>query len=148
MKEIELYVVGQEPDDELVGSFILTLRERMGNRQFSVLIGMLEAQAIQIELDKIKSTRPMTHDLFTGFAALFSIDIEKVVVTDLLVGVYMVHLVCRQQTKVALLNARVSDAVAIALRARVPVMINESVLEMARNNSPKWARERPFRRAA
>ena len=131
MKEIELYVVGQEADSQLAGSFLLTLREKMGSRQLSTLIGMCEAQAIQIELDNIKSVRPMTHDLFTEFAALFSIDIEKIVVTDHQEGVFVVHLVCREQTKRALLNARLSDAVAIALRAKIPIMINESVLEMA-----------------
>ncbi|MEM1137184.1 MAG: bifunctional nuclease family protein, partial [Bacteroidota bacterium] len=115
------------------GSFALVLGEEQGNRRLPIIIGMFEAQAIAIEMEKIVSNRPMTHDLFKSFAESFHIDLHEIVISDLREGVFYAKIVCsfRDGSNFIEIDARPSDAVAIALRFDVPIYAFEPVLAEA-----------------
>jgi uncharacterized protein len=115
------------------GSFALVLGETGTNRRLPIIIGMFEAQAIAIEMEKITSTRPMTHDLFKSFAEAFSFKVTEILISDLREGVFYAKIVCtrgRSGDPVEI-DARPSDAIAIGLRFGVPIFTNDSVMSEA-----------------
>ena len=77
MKKIKLEILGLSSSQSQTGSFALVLGETEGNRRLPIIIGMFEAQAIAIEIEKIIPNRPMTHDLFKAFAANFHFTVEE-----------------------------------------------------------------------
>jgi bifunctional DNase/RNase len=92
------------------------LGEAEGNRRLPIIIGMFEAQAIAIEIEKIIPNRPMTHDLFKSFASLYHFHVEEVMISDLKEGVFFAKVVCTDGLKKTEVDARPSDAIAIGLR--------------------------------
>jgi len=94
---------------------------------------MFEAQAIAIEMEKIISKRPMTHDLFKSFALSFDIDVYEVIISDLKEGVFYAKIICSfaDGSNYIELDARPSDAVAIGIRFGVPIYAYNSVLKEA-----------------
>lgn len=107
------------------------LAEVGGSRKLPVIIGIPEAQAIALELEKIIPSRPMTHDLFKTFAENFAIVIEKIVISDLREGIFFAKIFCNDGINQVEIDARPSDAVAIGLRFGVPIFTNESVMSEA-----------------
>ena len=103
----------------------------MGNRRLPIIIGMFEAQAIAIEIEKIVPNRPMTHDLFKSFAHNFNFTLEEIVISDLKEGVFFAKIVCNDGANTTEIDARPSDAIAIGLRFSVPIYTYESVLSEA-----------------
>ncbi|MEO0331744.1 MAG: bifunctional nuclease family protein, partial [Bacteroidota bacterium] len=94
-------------------------------------IGMFEAQAIAIEIEKIVPNRPMTHDLFKSFAQNIHYTVEEIMISDLKEGVFFAKIICSDGTGTTEIDARPSDAIAIGLRFDVPIFTNESVLSEA-----------------
>ena len=133
MDKIKLDILGLSASHSQSGSFALVLGEEFGNRRLPIIIGMFEAQAIAIEMEKIVSNRPMTHDLFKSFADSFHIDLHEIIISDLREGVFYAKIVCsfRDGSNFIEMDARPSDAVAIALRFDVPIYAFESVLSEA-----------------
>jgi len=131
--KIKLEILGLSASHSQSGSFALVLGEEYGNRRLPIIIGMFEAQAIAIEMEKIVSNRPMTHDLFKSFADSFQINLHEIVISDLREGVFYAKIVCSfdDGSNYIELDARPSDAVAIALRFDVPIYAFESVLAEA-----------------
>jgi uncharacterized protein len=91
------------------------------------VIGGSEAQAIALELEKMKPQRPLTHDLFRSFAEAFGINITEVIITKYHDGVFYSTLVCEKGDEVLMLDSRTSDAVALAVRFQCPIFTTESV---------------------
>ncbi|WP_020527139.1 bifunctional nuclease family protein [Flexithrix dorotheae] len=133
MDKIKLEILGLSASHSQSGSFALVLGEELGNRRLPIIIGMFEAQAIAIEMEKIVSNRPMTHDLFKSLAINFDIDVHEIIISDLKEGVFYAKIICsfRDGSNFIELDARPSDAVAIALRFDVPIYANENILEEA-----------------
>ncbi|MGF1533012.1 MAG: bifunctional nuclease domain-containing protein [Bernardetiaceae bacterium] len=133
MSKIKLEILGLSSSQSQSGSFALVLGEEQHNRRLPIIIGMFEAQAIAIEMEKITSTRPLTHDLFKGFAEAFHFDLEEVIITDLKDGVFYAQIICidRRDGRRVKLDARPSDAIAIGLRFKTPIFTYESILEEA-----------------
>ena len=131
MDKIRLDILGLSASQTSSGSFALILGERGGNRRLPIVIGMFEAQAIAIEIEHITPNRPMTHDLFRSLAENFKINITEVVISELREGVFFAHLACEGDRNVASIDARPSDAIAIALRFGVPIFTSEAVLSEA-----------------
>jgi bifunctional DNase/RNase len=104
------------------------LGEENGKRKLPIVIGAFEAQAIAIEIEKIVPFRPMTHDLFINFAQTFNINITEVVIYDLVEGVFHAKLICESGYDVYELDARTSDSIALAVRFKCPVYVNEEIL--------------------
>ena len=131
MDKIKLEILGLSSSQSQSGSFALVLGEVEGNRRLPIIIGMFEAQAIAIEIEKIMPNRPMTHDLFKAFAHNFDYTIEEIIISDLREGVFFAKIVCSNDTKSVEIDARPSDAIAIGLRFNVPIFTYESVLSEA-----------------
>lgn len=131
MKKIKLEILGLSSSQSQTGSFALVLGETEGNRRLPIIIGMFEAQAIAIEIEKIIPNRPMTHDLFKSFANSFNFHVEEIVISDLKEGVFFAKIVCTDGLKKHEIDARPSDAIAIGLRFDSPIFTYENILAEA-----------------
>ena len=131
MDKIKLEILGLSSSQSQSGSFALVLGEERGNRRLPIIIGMFEAQAIAIEIEKIVPNRPMTHDLFKSFAQSFKFSILEIVISDLREGVFYAKIMCTDGVKMLEVDARPSDAIAIGLRFGVPIYTFEPILSEA-----------------
>jgi bifunctional DNase/RNase len=131
VEKIKLEILGLSSSQSHTGSFALVLGEETGNRRLPIIIGMFEAQAIAIEIEKINPNRPMTHDLFRSFAMNFNFTVEEIVISDLKEGVFFAKIVCSDTVKTVEVDSRPSDAIAIGLRFNVPIYTYENILSEA-----------------
>jgi uncharacterized protein len=131
VKKIKLEILGLSSSQSQTGSFALVLGEVSGNRRLPIIIGMFEAQAIAIEIEKITPNRPMTHDLFKSFANSFHFLVEEIIISDLKEGVFFAKIVCSDGLKKIDIDARPSDAIAIGLRFDATIFTYESILAEA-----------------
>ncbi len=131
MDKLKLEILGLSSSQSQTGSFALVLGEEKGKRRLPIIIGMFEAQAIAIEIEKILPNRPMTHDLFKSFAHEFDYTIREIVISDLKEGVFFAKIVCESEEKVIEIDARPSDAIAIGLRFKAPIYTYETILAEA-----------------
>lgn len=131
LKKIKLEILGLSSSQSQTGSFALVLGEAEGNRRLPIIIGMFEAQAIAIEIEKIVPNRPMTHDLFKSFANSFHFHVEEIVISDLKEGVFFAKIVCTDGLKKSEVDARPSDAIAVGLRFDAPIFTYENILAEA-----------------
>ncbi|HPW63300.1 MAG TPA: bifunctional nuclease family protein, partial [Cyclobacteriaceae bacterium] len=131
MKKIKLEILGLSSSQSQTGSFALVLGETEGNRRLPIIIGMFEAQAIAIEIEKIIPNRPMTHDLFKSFSNSFHFHVEEIIISDLKEGVFFAKIVCTDGLKKTEIDARPSDAIAIGLRFDAPIFTYETILAEA-----------------
>lgn len=131
MEKIKLNIVGLSYSHTSRGAYVLLLGEEDGNRRVPIIIGAPEAQAIAIELEKMTPNRPLTHDLFKSFADNFEIKLEEVVVYNLVEGVFFAKLYCRQGDNTIEIDARTSDAIALAVRFNCPIYTYEFILASA-----------------
>lgn len=123
--------MGLSSSQSQAGSFALVLGELDGNRRLPIIIGMFEAQAIAIEIEKIEAKRPMTHDLFKSFAEKFNFYIDEIIIDDLREGVFYAKIICSDGIKSVKIDSRPSDAIAIGLRFNVPVFTYDNILSEA-----------------
>jgi len=133
MKKIELDIVGLSYSQSQSGAYALVLSEKTGTRRIPIIIGGFEAQAIAIELEKMTPSRPLTHDLFKSFAETFNITLREVVIHNLVEGIFYSRLVCVNEItgEEKEIDARTSDAVALALRFRCPIYTYEFIVKNA-----------------
>lgn len=131
MEKIKLEILGLSSSQSHTGSFALVLGEEGGNRRLPIIIGMFEAQAIAIEIEKIHPNRPMTHDLFKTFAKSFDFSVSEIVISDLKEGVFFAKIVCSDSIRSVEVDSRPSDAIAIGLRFNVPIYTYENILSEA-----------------
>ncbi|MGA0556744.1 bifunctional nuclease domain-containing protein [Larkinella sp. VNQ87] len=131
MEKIRLEILGLSPSQSQSGSFALVLGEEYGNRRLPIIIGMFEAQAIAIEIEKIVPNRPMTHDLFKSFADKFGFTVREIVISDLREGIFFARIVCTDGTRETVIDARPSDAIAIGIRFNVQIYTYETILSEA-----------------
>lgn len=124
-------IVGLSASQSQSGSFAMVLGEKFGKRRLPIIIGMFEAQAIAIELESIKSKRPMTHDLFKNLSVGFGIEMLEVVIDDLKEGVFYSKIWSTNGEQTLEFDSRPSDAIALAVRFGVPIYTNEAVLTEA-----------------
>ncbi len=131
MDKIELSVVGLSYSKTQTGAYALILKEKVGNRRLPIIIGGAEAQAIAIPLEKMTPSRPLTHDLFKSFLDSFEIELDEVVIYNLVEGIFFAKVICSQHGKRLEIDARSSDAVAIALRCEKPIYTHDFILGSA-----------------
>ena len=129
--KIKLEILGLSSSQSQSGSFALVLGEVEGTRRLPIIIGMFEAQAIAIEIEKIVPNRPMTHDLFKAFSINFEIGIKEVYISDLKEGVFFAKIICEHEGQTFEIDSRPSDAIAIGLRFNVDFYTNENILTEA-----------------
>ena len=131
MDKIRLDILGLSSSQSQVGSFALVLGEADGHRRLPIIIGGFEAQAIALEIENIKPNRPMTHDLILSITQTFDIGLQEVVISDLREGVFYSKLIMFTDGEVKEIDARPSDAIAIAVRYKAPIFTYEHILREA-----------------
>jgi uncharacterized protein len=130
-KLVELEILGLSSNHSQSGSFTLVMGEVDGSRRLPIVIGMFEAQAIAIEIEKIIPNRPMTHDLFRSFADSFKFEIDKIVISDMKEGVFYAKIHCKGNNTTVEIDSRPSDAIAIAVRFSSQIFCAEKVMSEA-----------------
>ena len=130
-KLVELEILGLSSNHSQSGSFTLIMGEVDGVRRLPIVIGMFEAQAIAIEIEKIIPNRPMTHDLFKSFSDSFQFEIDKVVISDMKEGVFYAKIHSKSELASVEIDSRPSDAIAIAVRFGCSIFCSEKVLSEA-----------------
>jgi len=131
MKKIRLDIVGLSHSQTQSGAYALVLGEMGGNRRLPIIIGGHEAQAIAIKIEKMEPSRPLTHDLFQTFAQTFDIHLDEVLIYNLQEGIFYAKLITSNKEKTIEIDARTSDAVALALRFGVPIYTYEFIMSSA-----------------
>ena len=131
MKKIKLDIVGLSYSQTQSGAYALVLGEVNGRRRLPIIIGGFEAQAIAIEIEKMTPSRPLTHDLFKSFAESYNISIQEVIIYNLVDGIFYAKLLCSDGKKIMEIDARTSDAIALAVRFECPIYTYEFILATA-----------------
>jgi uncharacterized protein len=131
MKKIKLDIVGLSYSQTQSGAYALVLGEVNGRRRLPIIIGSFEAQAIAIEIEKMTPSRPLTHDLFKNFAQAYSIIIQEIIIYNLVDGIFYAKLICTDGKKVVEIDARTSDAIAMAVRFDCSIYTYEFILSTA-----------------
>ncbi|WP_461790621.1 bifunctional nuclease family protein [Pedobacter sp.] len=131
MKKVKLDIVGLSYSQTQSGAYALVLGEVNGRRRLPIIIGAFEAQAIAIEIEKMSPTRPLTHDLFKSFAQAYEVEITEVLIYNLVDGVFFAKLMCSKDGEQIEIDARTSDAIAIAVRFNAVIYTYEFILASA-----------------
>jgi len=131
MKKVKLDIVGLSYSQTQSGAYALVLGEVNGRRRLPIIIGAFEAQAIAIEIEKMTPSRPLTHDLFKTFAQSYNIQIQEILIYNLVEGVFFAKLICTDGQTTQEIDARTSDAIALAVRFNATIYTYEFILSSA-----------------
>ena len=132
MSLVKLTIKGISYSQTQNGAYALILNEVDGDRKLPIVIGAFEAQSIAIALEKeIKPPRPLTHDLFKNFADRFDIIVKQVIIHKLVDGVFYSSIICERDKIEEIIDARTSDAIALALRFNAPIFTYKNILDKA-----------------
>ena len=132
MSLVKLTIKGISYSQTQNGAYALILNEVDGERKLPIVIGAFEAQSIAIALEKeIKPPRPLTHDLFKSFADRFDIVVKQVIIHKLVDGVFYSSIICERDKIEEIIDARTSDAIALALRFQAPIFTYKNILDKA-----------------
>lgn len=132
MSLVRLNIKGISYSQTQNGAYALILSEVGGDRKLPIIIGAFEAQSIAIALEKeIKPPRPLTHDLFKNFADRFDIVVKQVIIHKLVDGVFYSSIICERDNAEEIIDARTSDAIALALRFQAPIFTYKNILDKA-----------------
>lgn len=132
MSLVKLTIKGISYSQTQNGAYALILSEEDGERKLPIVIGAFEAQSIAIALEKdITPPRPLTHDLFKNFADRFEVVVKQVIIHKLVDGVFYSSLICERDKIEEIIDARTSDAIALALRFKAPIFTYKNILDKA-----------------
>ena len=132
MSLVRLKIKGISYSHTQNGAYALILNEVDGERKLPIVIGAFEAQSIAIALEKeIQPPRPLTHDLFKNFADRFQIVIKQVIIHKLVDGVFYSSIISERDKVEEIIDARTSDAIALALRFDAPIFTYKAILDKA-----------------
>jgi bifunctional DNase/RNase len=132
MSLVKLSIKGISYSQTQNGAYALILNEVDGERKLPIVIGAFEAQSIAIALEKeIKPPRPLTHDLFKNFAERFDIVVKQVIIHKLVDGVFYSSIICERDKIEEIIDARTSDAIALAIRFNAPIFTYKNILDKA-----------------
>ncbi len=131
MKEIELSIIALSASESHKGQYALIFEEHGGFRRLPVIIGATEAQAIAIALEQMQPSRPLTHDLFHEVIRQMKARLDKVLIYDIRSEVFYAHLLFSTTQGPLQIDARPSDAIALAVRFHAPIFATEKVMKTA-----------------
>ncbi|MDG2396155.1 MAG: bifunctional nuclease family protein [Flavobacteriaceae bacterium] len=138
MNLIELEISGISYSQSQTGAYALILNEKKGKRKLPIVIGGFEAQSIAIGMEKkINPPRPLTHDLLKNSFDRFNVKIKQIIIHKLLDGIFFSNIIYIQNKTEEIVDARTSDAVALAIRFNAPIYTYSSVLEKGGFEDPK-----------
>ena len=132
MKKIELNIIALSNSESQPGNYALVLEEQDGFRRLPLIIGTFEAQAIAISLERLQTNRPMTHDLFKNTLEALSFSLKEVIISDLDDGIFHAKLIGHdKENTIHEIDARSSDAIALAVRFGCPIYTTEKIMNAA-----------------
>ena len=119
--------------DPITNVPIVILRDADGQRVLPIFVGPAEANAIAWQIENLAPPRPMTHDLLRDVVGALGVTVSRVIISDLIASTYYAYLELRQGSDVILVDARPSDALALAARTRAPIFVRASVLDQEKS---------------
>jgi uncharacterized protein len=131
MRKLQVDILGLSTSPHTNGAYALILYELEGKRKLPIIIGGFEAQAIALKLENIKPPRPFTHDLFKNIADVFNLHVNEVIIDELHNETFYAKVVCEANGEVHEIDARPSDAIAIAVRFNAPLYVTEDIMNEA-----------------
>ena len=131
MKRKQLKVMGLSYSQTQAGSYIVVLSEIKGNRKIPVVVKASDAQEIALKIEKIKSPRPLTHDLFKSLTDSFGIDVQEVFIHSLVEGIFYCKMIINNGVEETEVECGVGDGITLALVYDCPIMIKTDVLDSA-----------------
>ncbi|MGB8247095.1 MAG: bifunctional nuclease family protein [Chlorobium sp.] len=131
MRKLQVDILGLSTSPHTNGAYALILYEIEGKRKLPIIIGGFEAQAIALKLENIKPPRPFTHDLFKNISDAFSLHVNEIIIDELHNETFYAKVVCELGGEVHEIDARPSDAIAIAVRFNAPVFVTEDIMDEA-----------------
>jgi bifunctional DNase/RNase len=127
VEKIQVDILGLSTSPASGGAYALILKEVNGNRRLPIIIGAFEAQSIALEMEGIKPPRPLTHDLIKNILDAMGTDLSEIVISELRDGTFYAKLSLDSQE----VDARPSDAIALAVRYGAPIYVSDKVMEEA-----------------
>jgi uncharacterized protein len=131
MLKLELEIIALSHAITQSHSYTVVLGEVDGNRRLPIVIGSAEAQAIAVALEKVKPSRPLTHDLIRNLFTAFEADLQEVVISDFNEGIFYCKLICTTANDTLEIDSRTSDGIALAVRFGCPIYTYDKILEQA-----------------
>ena len=119
--------------DPLTNMPIIILKDISGDKALPIWVGFFEANAIALEIEKIATPRPMTHDLMQNMISNMKAEIKHILVSELKDNTFYAVISLAVGEATLSIDSRPSDAIALALRAKAPIFVNESVIEAAKS---------------
>jgi bifunctional DNase/RNase len=129
--EIEMMIKGLMIDP-ITNMPIVILKDKGGDRVLPIWVGVFEANAIALQIENISTPRPMTHDLIKNILTEIDADVQRIVVSDLRDNTFYAMIYLDRDGETIAIDARPSDAIALALRTRSPIFVEDSVVESAK----------------
>ncbi len=131
MRKLQVDILGLSTSPHTNGAYALILYELEGKRKLPIIIGGFEAQAIALKLENIKPPRPFTHDLFKNIADAFHLHVNEIIIDELHNETFYAKVVCEVNGEVHEIDARPSDAIALAVRFNAPLFVTEEIMNEA-----------------
>jgi bifunctional DNase/RNase len=129
--EIEMTIKGLMIDP-ITNMPIVILKDKAGDRVLPIWVGVFEANAIALQIENISTPRPMTHDLIKNILSEIEADVQRIVVSDLRDNTFYAMIYLDRDGETIAIDARPSDAIALALRTRSPIFVEDSVVDSAK----------------
>jgi hypothetical protein len=129
--EIEMTIKGLMIDP-ITNMPIVILKDKAGDRVLPIWVGVFEANAIALQIENISTPRPMTHDLIKNILTEIEAEVQRIVVSDLRDNTFYAMIYLDRDGETIAIDARPSDAIALALRTRSPIFVEDSVVESAK----------------
>lgn len=131
MRKLQVDILGLSTSPHTNGAYALILYELEGKRKLPIIIGGFEAQAIALKLENIRPPRPFTHDLFKNIADAFHLHVNEIIIDELHHETFYAKVICEVNGEVHEIDARPSDAIAIAVRFNAPLFVTEEIMDEA-----------------
>ena len=131
MHKIQCEILGLSSSPSTGGAYAILLKENNGNRRLPIIIGAFEAQAIALEIEGIKPPRPLTHDLLKNVIDNLGGTIIEVIIDELRENTFYAKIIIEVSALTNEIDARPSDAIALAVRSQAPIFVAESVMDTA-----------------
>lgn len=131
MNKIECEILGLSSSPSTGGAYAILLKELEGHRRLPIIIGAFEAQAIALEMEGIKPPRPLTHDLLKQITDNLGATVNEVIIDELRENTFYAKIIMEVSGLTQEVDARPSDAIALAVRAEAPIFVAATVMDAA-----------------
>ncbi len=131
MNKVQVEILGLSASPSAGGAYALLLKETYGVRRLPIIIGSFEAQSIALELEGIKPPRPLTHDLIKNFIDNLGVIVIEILINELRDNTFFAKIKFEASTMTNEIDARPSDAIAIAVRTGASIYVSEDVMKVA-----------------